>query len=339
MEKNLHILITIPFKEESIENLREIDAHIDVTVILTRQADDISDEIWGKTEILYTGSTLPGEAKAPNLRWIQFHSAGVDKFVDHPLLSRPNLVATTLSGANAIQAAEHALAFLLVFSRHLHNAFLHQSKKNWPSNRGEEFEPREIYGSTVGIIGYGSIGRQIARLLQPFQATILATKENAMSPQDRGYILQGTGDPNGDFFHRLYPPQALNSLVKECDYVIVTLPLTNQTRNLISTKVFSAMKPSAYLIDVSRGGIVDHRALHKALQDKQLAGAGLDVFPEEPLTADNPFWEMPNVIITPHIAGISAFYNHRAMTLFQENLRRYLENQPLLNTIVLKKGY
>jgi D-2-hydroxyacid dehydrogenase (NADP+) len=120
---------------------------------------------------------------------------------------------------------------------------------------------------------------------------------------------------------------------------VVTVPLTNETRGLIDAQALSACKPSAYLVDISRGGIVDHAALVKALNEHKLAGAALDVFPEEPLPKKSPLWEMPNVILTPHIAGISAHYAERAMALFAENLSRYVADLPLYNVFDFKKGY
>jgi phosphoglycerate dehydrogenase-like enzyme len=143
----------------------------------------------------------------------------------------------------------------------------------------------------------------------------------------------------GDFVTRLYPTEAIRSMVKECDFVIVTTPLTARTRGLISTEVFDSMKPGAFLVDISRGGIVDQSALYSALKDHKIAGAALDVFPEEPLPEASPLWKMANVIITPHISGITPHYDERAVTLFIENLKRHLAGQPLLNLIDLDEGY
>jgi phosphoglycerate dehydrogenase-like enzyme len=170
-------------------------------------------------------------------------------------------------------------------------------------------------------------------------AKVLATKSDAMHPADGGYVPQGMGDSQGDFVHRLYPAQALKSMLKECDFIVVTVPLTSETRGLVDAQMLYACKPGAYLVDVSRGGIVDHIALIKALLEHRLAGAALDVFPEEPLPKKSPLWEMPNVIITPHIAGVSAHYDERAMALFAENLSRYVADLPLLNIFDFKKGY
>jgi phosphoglycerate dehydrogenase-like enzyme len=176
-------------------------------------------------------------------------------------------------------------------------------------------------------------------LLRQFGATVLATKNDAMHPADSGYAIEGIGDPPGDFVHRLYPAQALKSMLKDCDFIVVAVPLTNETLGLVDAQVLAACKPGAYLVDISRGGIVDHAALIKALNEHKLAGAALDVFPEEPLPKKSPLWETPNVIITPHVAGISAYYDERAMALFAENLTRYVADLPLYNIYDLKKGY
>jgi phosphoglycerate dehydrogenase-like enzyme len=228
---------------------------------------------------------------------------------------------------------------LLAFSRHLPALSTQQRKAEWPKDRWERFKPRELRTSTVGIVGYGSIGRQVAHLLHEFGATVLATKNDAMHPSDSGYTPKGMGDPNGDLVHRLYPAQAIKSMLKDCDFFVIAVPLSEKTRGLVSAEVLSACKPGAYLVDVSRGGIVDHTALVKALNEHRLGGAALDVFPEEPLPKKSPLWEMQNVIITPHIAGVSAHYDERAMELFAENLSRYIADLPLYNAFDLERGY
>jgi phosphoglycerate dehydrogenase-like enzyme len=214
-----------------------------------------------------------------------------------------------------------------------------QRKSEWPKDRWERFSPLELRGSTVGIIGYGSIGRQGARLVNVFGATVLATKKDVMHPEDRNYTPEGMGDPAGDLVHRIYPYQALRSMLKECDFVAVTVPKTADTLGLIKAEELAAMKATAFLVDISRGGIVDHNALANALRDRRIAGAALDVFPEEPLPADSPMWKLPNVIITPHISGTTPHYDERAVALFAENLQRYLANLPLLNRFDPKEQY
>jgi phosphoglycerate dehydrogenase-like enzyme len=228
---------------------------------------------------------------------------------------------------------------MLALGHRLPELAANQARTEWPRDRWERFLPVELRDSTVGVVGYGSIGRQIARLLFPFGARVLAVKQDALQPVDSGYEPDGMGDIRGEYFHRLYPYQALHSMLKECDFIIAAAPLTPTTRGMIGANEFAVMKPGAFLIDLARGGIVDQPALIRALQEHRLAGAALDVFPEEPLPPTNPLWRMPNVIITPHICGISMHYNERAMELFAVNLNRYLSGQIPFNRFNPQKGY
>lgn len=246
---------------------------------------------------------------------------------------------TTLSGAAAPQMAEYTLAMLLALGHRLPELNAHQARAEWPRERWDRFRPQELRASVVGIIGYGSIGREIARLVRALGATVLAVKRDVMHPEDIGYTIPGLGDPGGDLFHRLYPYQALRSMIKECDYVVVCLPLTPETRGLIGANELAAMKPTAFLVAVARGGVVDQSALATALQERRIAGAALDVFSEEPLPASSSIWKLPNAIVSPHVGGMSVHYNQRAVDLFVENLKRYLIAAPLLNRFDPHRGY
>jgi phosphoglycerate dehydrogenase-like enzyme len=335
----IDVLITVPISSILTKPLQEVSSLLRITLHPAEMADHVPDELWSRCEVLYTKRIIPNVELAPNLKWVQHHHAGIDASLDSISPDRRNLIITTMSGAAATQIAEYVLSMLLAFGRHLPALSVNQKKADWPKDRWERFKPRELRTSTVGIIGYGSIGRQVACLLREFGATVLATKSDAMNPADGGYAPEGTGDPQGDLVHRLYPAQALKSMLRDSDFIVVTVPLTSETRGLVNAQVLSACKPSAYLVDISRGGVVDHPALIKALNEHKLAGAALDVFPEEPLPKKSPLWEMSNVIITPHIAGISAHYDQRAMALFAENLSRYVADLPLYNIFDSKKGY
>lgn len=338
-QSQVEVLVTIPFNEHQISHLREISPRLKINVQPVRKAEEISGESWARAEVLYTDRILPQPEQVPNLRWIQSHYAGLDFAVDTPLMHRPDLMVTTLSGAAAPQMAEYALTMILALGHRLLELEQSQSKADWPKDRWERFRPLELRGSTVGIVGYGSVGREVARLVRAFGAKVLATKQNVMHPEDKGYTIEGLGDPGGDLFDRLYPPQALRSMLKECDFVVVSLPLTHDTRGMIGAAELAAMKPSAYLIYIGRGGVIDQGALINILQERRIAGAALDVFAEEPLPSGNPLWRLNNVFLTPHIAGVSAYYNDRAVDLFSENLRRYLSGAPLLNRFDVEKGY
>jgi phosphoglycerate dehydrogenase-like enzyme len=339
MSEPINVLITVPFPEKLISKLNGVSSRLRISVSKAKKPEEISDEEWGRAEVLYTSRILPTPQQAPNLRWIQFHFAGIDHAVDAPILEKEDLVATTLSGASATQMAEYVVMMLLALGHRLPEMINSQKNAEWPKDRWERFSPQELRESKVGIVGYGSIGRQVARLLAPSGVQVLASKRDAMHPEDNGYTPEGQGDPQGDFVRRLYPPQALKSMIKACDFVVVTIPLTEETRGMISAEAFNAFKSTAFLIDVSRGGVVDHAALVEALKEKKLAGAALDVFPEEPLPAESPLWKMPNVLITPHIAGNTIFYDERAVELFAENLDRYLSGLPLYNRYRPNVGY
>ncbi len=188
-------------------------------------------------------------------------------------------------------------------------------------------------------MGYGSIGRQVARLVTGMGAEVLAAKQDAMTPEHHGYSSEGIGDPQGDLFTRLYPPEAIRSMVGECDFVVICVPRTSRTERMFGAEQLAAMKTTAFLIDISRGGILDHSALVAALTNSKIAGAALDVFPEEPLPKESPLWELPNVIITPHVSGFSPEYSRRANELLIENLTRYLSGQVLLNLVKREQEY
>lgn len=335
----IEVLVTIPFSEAEIQTLREVSPRLKINFQAAREPGEISKELWARAEVLYTDQVLPAPELVDSLRWLQFHWAGLDFALENPLLQKPALMVTSLSGAAAPQMAEFALTQMLALGHRLSELAAHQSRAEWPRDRWDRFRPLELRTSTVGIVGYGSIGREIARLVRALGASVLAVKRDLMHPEDTGYTIPGLGDPNGDLFNRLYPYQAVRSMVKDCDFVVVCLPLTSETRGMFGAGEIAAMKPEAFLVTLGRGEVVDQGALVTALQEKRIAGAALDVFTEEPLPAGSPLWKIPNVMISPHVAGMSVHYNQRAIGLFIENLKRYLSGAPLLNRFDPDRGY
>jgi phosphoglycerate dehydrogenase-like enzyme len=334
----LSVLITLPFPESLVERLKAISPRLLIHVYPARTAEELPQDLLPEIEILYTTRALPDPESVPNLAWIQIHFAGVDHIADHPLM-RGDLKITTMSGASAPQMAEFAVMAMLALGRRLSQLLRDTPEVRWGEGRFKRYRPTELRDSTVGIVGYGSIGREVARIAHAMGARILVSKRNLKDLEDRGYKLEGMGDPRADLPDRIYPIQALASMLSECDFLVITVPLTAKTRGMVGERVFNAMKPSAFLVDVSRGGIVDHGALVTALREEKLAGAALDVFPLEPLPESSPLWEMPNVIISPHIAGASRHYHARAVELFAQNLERYLAGRPLLNVYDPGRGY
>lgn len=338
-ENKIELLITFPLSEEQLSKLINVSPKLEINHFPAKTNEDVPEEIWNKVEILVTEKILPPADKVPALKWIQFNYAGIDFALNNEIITKENIKITTLSGAAAPQVAEYAVAMMLALAHKLPALHKFQMNHEWSPDRFSRFAPKELRNSTVGLVGYGSIGREIARLLVPFDVKILACKKNVMDTQDNGYIIEGLGDPSGNLFTRLYPFQAIKSMMKECDFVVVTVPRTKETHHLIAEEELGVLKPSAFIIDVSRGGTIKNSALKTALQEKKIAGAVLDVFEEEPLPKDSPLWDTQNLIISPHIAGVSYLYNDRAIDMIIENLKRYLNNKSLFNTFDPELGY
>ena len=341
MKKELNLLVTLNLSKEDRERIESVSEGIKLTAGYVKDAADIPDEQWADAEVLYTLRALPDPIKAPKLKWVQFDTAGVDPYLENLKKLSPEVTATTMSGVITAQIAEYVVMALLTMGHKVPLLQHYQSEKTWPERkvRHEALKPVELRNSTVGILGYGSIGREVARLLQPFNPKILAVKRDVMHPEDTGYTPEGMGDPHGDLFHRLYPMEALHSVLAECDFVVVTLPLTDQTRYILNAEAFAVMKKTAYLVNVGRGALIDENAFVDAIRNKVIAGAALDVFEQEPLPAESPLWELENVILSPHISWLSDKFADERLSLFIENLNRYMAGLPLYNRVDLSKGY
>ncbi len=334
----INVLITLPFPEELLERLKALSSRIEVKLHSVRASEELPVDLLENIEVLYTSRVIPDLEDMPNLRWIQLHNAGVHRVVDHPAL-RSSVHVTTLSGVSAATMAEYALMMMLSLGRHIHLMIDDKDAKRWSEDRIERFMPIELRGSTVGIVGYGSVGRELARVCHSFGAKIVATKRDLKVLEDEGYSLDGLGDPKAELVERLYPPQAVASMASLCDFLAICVPLTSETRGMVGEKVFKMMKPRSFLIDLSSGGVVDHGALVEAINEGRIAGVALDVYPVEPLPESSPLWEMPNVLLSPHVAGSSLQYYELAVDCFVENMKRYLSDQPLLNLYVPERGY
>ncbi|WP_420642979.1 D-2-hydroxyacid dehydrogenase [Candidatus Leptofilum sp.] len=331
------LLLTAPFPSHLVDKIRAVSPNLDIeqrTLPNGRWPEDWTTD----AEIYYAYGKVPPLALAPNLQWVQTHYAGVDSLESSELWDSRILI-TTASGVHAANMAQYALTQILAWAHRVPNWFKYKQTQYWTDNRWNTFVPQELNGKTLGIVGYGSIGRELARLAKPFGLKILVTKQNARQLVDTGYIFPGQGDPDGELPDRIYPSQATRSMVAECDFVVITLPLTEQTHHLFDEELLKAMKATAFLVNVGRGAIIKESDLVRGLKKGWLAGAGLDVFEQEPLPEESPLWEMENVIMTPHISGFTPHYDERAIGIFAENLRRYLAGEPLLNQVDRDKGY
>ena len=280
------------------------------------------DAILAKADVVY-GLIPPKDllTRAPRLKWIQMMSAGVDRLRGTDIW-QSNLTVTGVSGIHAVPIGEFVLGLMLMFAKGATQCFRMKQKREW-----HRYMPTVLRGKTVGIIGAGHIGREVARLAKAFGMKVIATRRSAKANASARYI------------DRLLPAKQMPSLLAESDYVIVATPYTAETHHLIGEKELKVMKPTAYIINIARGGIIDEEALVKALDEKRIAGAGLDVTDREPLPPESRLWEFDNVILSPHVSGGHEDYVIRATALFCENLRRFLAGKKLLNVIDRKKGY
>lgn len=337
MPSKRQVMVTVPFSPEALQRIAAVSPQLQVETELLPDGQWPEDRII-RAEVLYTTDRLPTPEQVPNLHWVHSHWAGIDRMVDGPLWDS-EVVITSASGIHAPNMGQYALAQILAWANRIPAWVRLQQSGKWPSRRREAFTGEELAGKTLGIIGYGSIGREIARLATAFGMTILVTKRDARRVEDEGYIVPGYGDPGGDLPTRTYPTEATRSMLAECDYVVITVPLTPRTHHLFDESLFRAMKPSSFVVNIGRGGVIKEEDLVRALQKGWIAGAGLDVFETEPLPEDSPLWTMENVILSPHISGFSEAYDQRALDLFIANLERYLAGEPLLNVVDRAEGY
>lgn len=334
----INVLFTMPFEKPLIEKIKAVSPQIRVIQHRVEEEADLPEDL-EHIDVMYGSGALPQPHKVPRLRWVQLHSAGVNHIVEHSLFQTTEIAFTNASGVHAINIAEYVLAQILAFAHHLPSMFEDKHTKIWTDQRWNRYVCREVYGSTLGIVGYGAIGRQLARIASGLGMEILAVKRDMRTLSDRTFAVPGTGDPDGEIPRRFYPVEALDSFLGLCDYVAILAPLTAKTHRLFDTQAFEAMKTTAILINVARGGLVDEAALIAALQDGRIAGAALDVFEDEPLAENNPLWTLDNVIISPHIAGLTPHYDARCIELFAENLRRFISREPLINLVSREFGY
>lgn len=275
--------------------------------------------------ILFTLPVVPDlPARAPRLRWVHFISAGVDHVMTQELVRSPVQV-TDSGGITSAGMAEYALGVMLLFAKRLWTYERQKRKREWCK---EDVIPVELHGHTVGILGVGGIGLQVARLAKAFGMRVLGVRRGTTAPET------GVGDVD-----EMLSPSALHDMLGRSDYVVIALPATKDTERLFGERELRAMKPSAYLVNVGRGSVVDEPALVRALKEGWIAGAGLDVFSREPLPPESELWGLPNVYMTPHVSGNLLGVEPPIMALFCDNLRRYLVGEPMKNLVNKEAGY
>lgn len=295
----------------------------DMRVELLHSPDALR-EVLPDVEILAGGAPSEMIVQAPSLRWYQQWSAGSDWLLKYPQARSMPFLLTTASGVHAIPISEHIFAFLLSLGRHFHHAARLQAKKAWREGYAAS-DMFELEGKTMLILGVGAIGARTAQLAEAFGMRVIGVRNNASKSVPH--------------VARMVSVDALDAVLPEADVVVSTVPLTEDTRHMLGRAQFERMKETAFFINIGRGKTVDEAALIQALTSGQIAAAGLDVFEDEPLAKESPLWEMDNVIITPHVSGMTPQYNARALDIFLENLRRFQQGETLKNLVDKERAY
>ena len=275
--------------------------------------------------------------RTPRLRWLQNGSSGVD-FLDLNTLHDAGITVTNGSGIHAVPIAEYVLEAMLHVVRDVGARQANQAVHGWPESQ-QAVAGGVMRGKTVVIVGYGSIGREVARLAAAFGMRVLAVKADPSRLEDRGYSVPGTGDPDGRIPERIVGPAELLSVVGEADFLVAALPGTATTRLTVNADAIAALPNHAWVINVGRGPAIETAALVAALHGRRIGGAVLDVFDTEPLPPDSPLWDVPNLTITPHVSGAPPQIFDLFEGLLAENLRRFAEGVPLLNVVDPELGY
>ena len=330
MSQEIKIVLTTPIDERSVLKIKAVGDRISVDqvsplIVAERKGDFANEEkltlLLKQAEVIYGWiHQFPRNLleRTSDLKWIQVMSAGVDRLPDEILKSPIRIV--TASGLHGTPMGEVVLEMMLMFAKDAPACLQMKQTREW-----RRYRPKLLRGQTAGILGLGSVGREIARLCGAFGMKVIG-------------LRRSDGPPLTEV-DRLYPRGQLHQLLAESDFVVLALPLTRETRDLIGERELRSMKPTAYLINVARGAVVEEAPLIRALEEKWIAGAGLDVFIREPLPPESKFYELPNVIFSPHISGEMPDYETRATEIFCENLRRYVAGEPFLHEVDKVKEY
>jgi phosphoglycerate dehydrogenase-like enzyme len=315
------ILLHYPFDEAQVNAFKEVAKRCGNHEVLFTNDDNEAICLAGDVSVLIGHFKPEVCAAAPRLKWIQSFSAGMDNFLFPEIVVR-DVVISNAAGIHAPQGGEHAWALLLALARGIRPAVEQMQKKKWGG-----VNVVELSGGTLGVVGLGGFGMEMVKRAKGYDMTVIG--------------LDPVRKEKPDGVDELYAPthEYLMAMLKRADAVLVACPRTKETYHLFNAEAFKAMKPTAFLVNVTRGGIVDEDALVAALKNGEIAGAALDVCEEEPLPENSPLWNAPNFIVTPHRAGASQHRPRRLSEFFVKNLERFLKGEKVLNVVDKVKGY
>ncbi|HXJ40055.1 MAG TPA: D-2-hydroxyacid dehydrogenase [Bryobacteraceae bacterium] len=319
----IHVICLGDPAEPTLRKLKELGPEVNLTIAKT--ADELGDAL-AEARALYSWGGSKAElqkvlARAPKLEWIQTRSAGLDSVLFPELIEGP-VTLTNGSGTFSQSLGEFVITGALYWAKDLPRMQKAKAERRW-----EVFDIFELSTQTIGIVGHGDIGRAIARRAKAFGMRVLALRRD---------IAPRPGDEDVD---KVYPNAELHTMLPECDYVVVAAPLTPTTKHLMSTAEFNVMKPSAIIMNVGRGPVIDEAAMAEALRTRRIRGAALDVFEVEPLPADSPIWDLDNVLMSAHTADHTQDWLEDAVVFFMNQFARWKSGEPLKNVVDKKAGY
>jgi phosphoglycerate dehydrogenase-like enzyme len=289
--------------------------------LMIAEAKETTKELIRQADIIYGWPEVQYLKEAENLKWLHMPSAGVEGYTSKAGYYNKDIILTNSSGVFGLPIAEHVFAMILSYNRNLQEYSYNKAEKKWK----DISKTRDFYGSTIGIIGLGDIGTEVAKRAKAWGANVLAVKRTVTEVPE--------------YIDKFYSLEDIDEVLVQSDYVLLALPITQKTQGIMNEERLKIMKPHAFLVNIGRGALIDQEALIKALQENWIGGAGLDVTTPEPLPQDSPLWDLPNVILTPHISGSSPTNLARRFDMFNRNLKLFLENKPLENLVDFTEGY
>jgi len=320
--ENKNILLITNKIFQPLDNAEEIISEVipeaEVNILHYKE---VTDEIIKKTNIIFGWPRYRHLKIAEKLEWLHLPSAGVENYTDKSLYYNDQLILTNSSGVYGKPIAEHVLALILSFNRNIPYYVEKKREKKWD----KKYKTRDFFNSKLAVLGLGDIGSEIAVRAKALGAEVMAVKKHITEVPE--YVDQ------------LYTTEEKHKVLKEADYIVLALPLTEETKGIISAEELKIMKDNAYIVNIGRGELIDQPALIKALKEKWIAGAGLDVTIPEPLPEDSQLWDIENVQITQHSSGFSPSNEIREFDIFLKNLKKYKHNEDLINEVDFELGY
>jgi len=334
MSRSIPMLMTLARADIGVARIRKVCADADVRIgpCIDDYGQSAPAELMRGARALFCEMPPENFDDFDALEWIHLTSVGYSQIFTLPILER-GIRVTNGRGTFDVPIAEWCILMLLMWQRDVRQLLQNQEDRRW--DRSPSFT-RELRGATIGVYGYGGIARELARQSKTMGMTVWAmTRDGSVPPRPLTFCVPGTGDPNGRLPDRVFAPGQLREFLGGVDFLVLTMPLTDQTKGLIGEAELRMLRPTAVLLNPARGGIIQEQALLRCMRENWIRGLSLDTHYAYPLPPDHPLWSMPNVILTPHIAGHAGtdLFFTRAFDIIADNVARFRAGRPLLNEL------